>query len=236
MIETRETRLAATFVALADTLVADYDVVDMLQTLVDACADLLDASAAGLMLSDDRGELAVVASTTEENKLVDLMQVQSGRGPSLECFEKGVMVEISDIASSDGRWPDFRESALDQGFKALHVVPMRLRSTTIGVLNLFRGEPGVLGETDTTLAQGLADIATIGILHERAIRESDIAQAQLQYALESRVRIEQAKGVLSQVHGLDMDSAFRMLRQYARNNGLPLRDVAQQVVDRSLSI
>jgi GAF domain-containing protein len=234
--ETRERRLTATFVAIADTLVAEYDVVDMLQTLVDSCADLLDASAAGILLVDGGSELSVVASTSEQSRLVDLLQVQSGRGPSLECFTTGKVVRIEDIETTDGKWPAFREAALGEGFRALHVIPLRLRNTVLGALNLFRTEPGYLKDDDATVGQALADIATISILHEQALRESDIAQAQLQHALNSRVRIEQAKGVIAQLHGVDMDESFRLLRQHARNNGLPLRDVAQRVIERTLSI
>jgi GAF domain-containing protein len=233
---TRERQLTATFVALADTLVVGYDIVDLLQTLVDSCAELLDASAAGLLLADDTGQLSVVASTSEQSRLVEIMQLDLGYGPCVECYSTGRAVAVDNIDTTEDRWPGFAKSAIELGFQSLHAVPLRLRGTVIGTLNLFRAEKGNLSEDDAAVAQGLADIATIGILHERALKQSDIAQAQLQYALDSRVRIEQAKGVLSQLHNIDMDAAFKQLRQYARNNGLPLRDVAQQVVERSLSI
>lgn len=233
---TRERQLTAAFVTLADTLVADYDVMDMLQALVDTCAELLDAEAAGLMLAGETGALTVVASTSKESMLVELMQLRSGLGPCVECFQTGEVVAVESIATGSDRWPGFREAAAPQGFQSLHAVPLRLRGETIGTLNLFRAQPGLLSEDDAALARGLADIATIGILHERALRESDIAQQQLQQALNSRVVIEQAKGVIAQLHGLDMDGAFRSLRQYARNHGQPLREVAQGVVDRTLSV
>jgi GAF domain-containing protein len=233
--ETRERRLTAAFVTLADTLVAGYDVVDLLQTLVDSCAELLDASDVGLVLADTTGDLSVVASTSERDALVDLLQPPSGVGPSVDCFQSGDVVSIADIASAQ-KWPQFVSDATAQGFASLHAVPMRLRGTVIGALSLYRSSTGVLSEDDASVVQGLADVATIGVLHERVLRESGIAQAQLQRALDSRVIIEQAKGVIAQTRSIDMDDAFRALRDYARNRGLNLRDVAELVVKRSITI
>jgi len=234
--ETRERRLTTAFVTLADTLVAGYDVVDLLQTLVDTCADLLDASAAGIMLADGSGELAVVASTSEKSMLVETMQLSSGFGPCVECFTTGSPVTVSDVAELGDRWPGFREAALEQGFRSVHGVPLRLRGNVIGTLNLFRTTTGALTDEDLSVAQGLADVATIGILQERAIREADIAKNQLQNALDSRVLIEQAKGVIAYMRDVDMDEAFQTLRSYSRTNRLNLRDVAELVVNRSLSL
>ncbi|TXN31862.1 GAF and ANTAR domain-containing protein [Lacisediminihabitans profunda] len=233
--ETRERRLVDTFVTLADTLVAGYDVVDLLQTLVEACADLLDASAAGLMLADDGGNLAVVASTSERSRLVEIMQLRSGHGPCVEAFTTGVVVEVDDLVAQRNRWPEFREEALSQGFRSVHAIPLRLRGSVIGTLNLFRNEPGLLTPEDASVAQGLADVATIGILHERTLRENSVAKEQLQHALDSRVVIEQAKGVIAQTRSVDMDQAFRLLRAYARSNNLNLHDVAARVVARTVS-
>lgn len=231
---TRERRLVDTFVTLADTLVAGYDVVDLLQTLVEACADLLDASAAGLMLADENGDLAVVASTSEESRLVELMQLSSGHGPCVTAFTTGSVVALPDIEAVATTWPEFYREARDQGFSAVHAVPLRLRGTVLGTLNLFLTNPGVLREEDASAAQGLAAVASIGILHERALRENEVAQEQLQHALNSRVIIEQAKGVIAQTRSVDMDAAFNTLRQYARSHSLNLHDVAEQVVSRTL--
>jgi GAF domain-containing protein len=233
--ETRERRLVDTFVTLADTLVAGYDVVDLLQTLVEACAELLDASAAGLLLADDSGDLAVVASTSERSRLVEMMQLHSGHGPCVEAYTTGAVVEVEDLELLSSRWPDFREEALAQGFRSVHAIPLRLRGTVIGTLNLFLSEPGLMSPEDASVARGLADVATIGILHERTIRENSVAREQLQHALDSRVLIEQAKGVIAQTRNVDMDAAFRILRAYARSNNLNLHDVAARVVARSVT-
>jgi transcriptional regulator with GAF, ATPase, and Fis domain len=234
--QSRERLLASTFVRLADTLVADYDVVELLQSLVDTCAELLDASAAGLMLAAESDGLELIASTSEQSRLVDTLQVSSGAGPSVECFHTGLAIDVPDIALVRPAWSDFRDRALSEGFCSAHAVPLRLRKSVIGTLTLFRGEVGSLSTEDASVAQGLADVATIGILHERALRESATATEQLQNALNSRVVIEQAKGVIAQLHGVDMDDAFRLLRAHARSTGTNLRQIASDIVERRVSI
>lgn len=227
--------LVHTFVTLADTLVAGYDVVDLLHTLVSNCAAILDASAAGILLLSAEGNLEVVASTSERSLLVELMQLRVGEGPCMESVASGHAVSVSDIAANQ-EWPRFRSGALEQGFAAMHAVPLRLREHVIGSLNLFWDDIGALDDADAAVAQALADVATIGILHERTVREGDIARAQLQHALDSRVVIEQAKGVIAQTHATDMDSAFAVLRKYARDNQRTLAGVAANIVDRSLQL
>jgi GAF domain-containing protein len=234
--DTREGKLASTFVTLADTLVADYDVVELLQTLVDASSDLLDATAAGILLADENGSLEVVASTSEESRLVDLMQQRTGTGPSVQCYATAAPVAVPDISELGHEWSAFRDEATEQGFQSVHVVPLRLRGAVIGTLSLFRHNTGLISPEDGSVAQGLADVATIGILHERALRESGIAQEQLQNALNSRVVIEQAKGVISQTRGVNMGDAFNALRQYARSNNRGLRETAELVVARTINL
>jgi GAF domain-containing protein len=233
---TREAQLTATFVALADTLVADYDVVDLLHTLINTCAELLDAAGAGLTLAATGGQLEVLASTSEESRLVELMQLRAGEGPCVEAYLTGTVVAVSDVDDVADVWPLFARNALAQGFRSVHCIPMQLRGQTIGSLNLFRNSLGMLPDDDISVARGLADIATIGILHQRAISESDVAREQLQNALDSRVLIEQAKGVLAHTHSFGMNDAFTLLRNHARQNGARLQDVARDVVERRLTI
>src|SRR5680860_451079 len=205
--QTREGQLVETFVTLADTLVVGYDIVDLLQTLVEKCVPLFEASAAGILLSAGDDALEVVASTNERSRLLEILQLRSGGGPCVECFTTGRPVSVPDIDAVGSKWPRFRSGALEQGFASMRAVPLRLRSTTIGSLNLFWDRLGGLREEDAPTVQALADVATIGILQERAIRESDVARQQLQYALSSRVLIEQAKGVLAFTHNANMDEA-----------------------------
>jgi transcriptional regulator with GAF, ATPase, and Fis domain len=230
----REGLLAASFVSLADTLVVGYDVVDLLQNLVDTCATVLDAAAVGLLLADEDGVLEVVASTSERSRLLEILQLREGLGPCVECYSTGAVVSIPDVRLMRPDWVLFQEGALEQGFLSVHAVPLRLRGFTLGALNLFRETAGALNTEDAAAAQALADVATIGIVHERALRQSEVTREQLQRALDSRVVIEQAKGVIAQSRGIDMNEAFVMLRAYARTNSLPLGEVARRVVDRAL--
>ena len=232
----REQRLLQTFARLADTLVDDYDVVDLLQMLVDTCAELLDTTAAAILLADQFGDLDVVASTSEASRLVEVIQLGVEEGPCIESFRTGRVVAVPDIAASTEGWVRFTQSALEQGFAAIYAVPLRLRETTIGTLNLLRDAPGDLDEEDLVAAQAFADVATIGILHERAFRETTILAEQLQGALNSRVVIEQAKGVVAHTNGVPIEDAFALIRDYARSNQLGISHVAARIVDRSLRL
>lgn len=230
----REERVLRTFARLADTLVADYDVVDLLQMLVDVCRELLDADAAGILLADDAGALEVVASTSEASRLVEMMQVGAETGPYIECFRTGALVTVPDLETVPAEWNVFGETAVAQGYASTHAVPLRLRESTIGTLNLFRSVPGALSGRDLLTAQAFADVATIGILHERALRENAIVTEQLQSALNSRVVIEQAKGVVAYGAGVAIDEAFEIIRRYARSHRMGISDVAARLVARSL--
>ncbi len=232
--KSRDQRIADAFVAVADTLVDDFDIIDLLHTLVEKCVELLDVDAGGLLVADEFGDLQLVASTSEQAQLVELIQLGAGVGPCVDCFTSGNAVMVSDIETERERWPEFQTGALAQGFHAVFATPMRLRGQVLGAMNLFSTSPGAPTPQDALIAQALADIATIGILHERSTRESDLLNDQLQRALQSRVIIEQAKGVLSAVGSLSMDQSFSALRSYARSHNLTLHVVAEKVATRSL--
>jgi transcriptional regulator with GAF, ATPase, and Fis domain len=223
--------LSETFVELTDTMVADFDVIDFLHVLTDRSVLLLDVSAAGLLLADPRGELRVVAASSEAARLLELFQLQNDQGPCLDCFRAGQPVTVVDLTATAQRWPRFTAAAKQAGFAAVQALPMRLRDQVIGALNLFRTTTGAFSPTDVRIGQALADVATISLLHERSMRYSDALNEQLQTALNSRVIIEQAKGKLAERHGLDMDQAFRLLRGHARNHNLRLADLAQAFVE-----
>jgi transcriptional regulator with GAF, ATPase, and Fis domain len=223
--------LSDTFVELADTLVADFDVIDFLHVLTDRSVSLLPASAAGVVLADPRGELRVAAASSEAAGLMELFQLQNDQGPCLDCFRTGQSVTAADLAKPDQRWPRFAATAVLAGFRGVEALPMRLRDQVIGALNLFSAEPGPLDPADLRIGQALADVATIGLLQERNVRRSETATEQLQAALNSRVVIEQAKGKLAERLGIDMEDAFGLLREYARSSNLRLTDVARRFVD-----
>jgi transcriptional regulator with GAF, ATPase, and Fis domain len=231
-----EQMLAATFVELADTLVADFDVVDFLHGLADRCVALLEVDAAGLMLADQRGSLRVIASSSEQARLTELFELQHDEGPCLECYQTGLPVAEPDMAAASERWPSFAPAAAEAGFAAVQALPMRLRNEVIGAVNLFMYTPGRLDETGLRVGQALADVATIGLLHERNFRHQEVLAEQLQGALNSRVTIEQAKGVLAERLGLDMGQAFEQLRTQARLQNRRLAELAGAVADGTESV
>jgi transcriptional regulator with GAF, ATPase, and Fis domain len=225
--------LSDTFVDLADTLVADFDVIDFLHLLTDRSAALLGASAAGVLLADPRGQLRVAAASSEAAGLVELFQIQNDQGPCLDCFRTAAPVAAADLTSSGQQWPRFAAAATAAGFAAVQALPMRLRDQVIGALNLFAITPGGLSPDELRVGQALADVATIGLLQERHLRRSETLAEQLQAALNSRVVIEQAKGKLAERNGVDMDQAFRLLRDHARNTNQRLTDLARDFITSS---
>jgi transcriptional regulator with GAF, ATPase, and Fis domain len=232
--QTREQQLLQVFVKLADTLVADFDVVELLQMLVETCQETFDVTAAAILLSGDDG-LDLIASTSEESRTVELMVLGSEEGPCLDAFHRGAAVTVPDLREG-AEWPRFRTVAIENGFSAVHALPMRLRDESIGALTLFESRDEVMGASDVEAAQALADVATIGILQERAIRENQTVRRQLQSALDSRVVIEQAKGVVAYTHGEGMDEAFRRIRSYARESRRPLTEVSRAIVAREIIV
>ncbi len=230
----REQLLASTFVDLADTLVADFDLIDFLHTLAARSVELLDVDAAGIMLADHHGGLHVMASSTEEARLLELYGLQNNEGPCLDCYRSGRPVLPEDLPAMRSKWPVFTKRLRELGFHSAQALPMRLRSDTIGALNLFRSTPGRLGEAELGIGQAMADVATVGLMQERAIAASEQLATQLQTALTSRVQLEQAKGVLAQRTGLSMDQTFQLMRDFARSRGQRLSDVAAYIIDGSI--
>ena len=223
-------RLAEVFVEVADTLVDDFDVIEFLETLTRHTAEVSDAASAGLLLTDAHGQLQYMASSATSVELLELFQLQYQEGPCLDCFRTGTAVVNSDLHQAGARWPLFAPRAAEAGFQSVHAFPLRHRQKVIGALNLFSTDTGHLEPTDVRIIQCLADIATIGLLQERTIRSAEILTEQLQSALNSRITIEQAKGVLARTHDIGVDDAFDLMRNYARVNQHRLSDVARSVV------
>lgn len=227
----REMMLAQTMVKIADNLVADFDVVEVLTLVSDRCVEILATDGtAGLMLAAPAGDLRVMASSSEAMRVLELFEVQTQEGPCLDCYRTGEAVAMSDLTEAGGRWPRFAPEALAAGFRAVNALPLRLRGTTIGALNLFHKESGDMHTEDIHAAQALADVATIAILQHRAAFEAQLVNNQLNQALNTRVVIEQAKGMVSERLGLEMDQAFFRLRQHARNHNVRLADLANDVI------
>lgn len=231
----REATLARTLVELADTLVADFDVVDLLMRLADSCVEVLGVDAAGIMLAAPDGDLRVIASSSEAMRVLELFELQAQQGPCLDCYSTQLPVVNQNLAEVNGRWPRFAAEALTAGFHSAHALPMRLRGTVIGALNLFHIDTGEMAQDDVDAAQALADIATIAILQHRSSSEAQVVNEQLNHALNSRIVIEQAKGMVAQRLGLDMDHSFKTLRDHARSHNLRLGDVAGDVISGTLT-
>lgn len=232
----REDVVIRAFVGLADTLVDDYDIIELLDRLAGYTVELLASEAAGIMLGDARGTLRLVASTDERSDWMELLQIEADEGPCVDCYRSGAPVAVTDLAAAALRWPRFVAALAERGtYGSVHALPLRLRGEPIGTLNLFHREPGPLPVADLALGQALADIATVGILSERAVRRGEVVNEQLQTALTSRVVIEQAKGVLAERGQLGMDEAFDRLRRYARGRNLLLAEVARDVVAGELA-
>ena len=227
---TSDRQLREAFVELADTLVDDYDIIDFLDILAQRVVDMLGVTACGIVLMDHHANLTLVAASTEQTRLLELFQLQNSEGPCYECHQTGVAVHSTDLRADDERWPRFAPAARASGYVAVHALPMRLRDTAIGAMNLFDEAEGTLDEEAITLAQALADVATIGILHERTVRQYETVTEQLQAALNSRIVIEQAKGVLAERLSISVDESFTIMRDHARSSNQKLRDVAGAVV------
>lgn len=228
----REELIADTFVELADTLVADFDTTDFLQTLVERAVQLLQVDAGGIILLDPQGQLQVMASSSHAAQLLELFELQNAQGPCVDCARTGEPVLPADEAAMHAAWPEFTPHLLGAGFAWGAAIPMRLRTEVVGALNVFRVAPGPLAAADVKLGRALADVATVGLIQQRTISARDLVAEQLRGALDSRIVIEQAKGMLAERGGLDVGAAFELIRQQARSSGRPLREVAQTVLTR----
>jgi len=231
---TREADVVRSLVEMADTLVDDYDVVDLLTGLTDRCVTLLGVSAAGVMLAAPSGGLSLVASSSEAMRLLELFELQAQEGPCQDAFRTGERVGQEDLRAGSGRWPLFSTHAVRAGFQSAVALPLRLREVTLGALNLLSATRTPIEEADLIVARAFADLAALSILQHRASTGAQRLNEQLSAALTSRVVIEQAKGVISERADIELAEAFARLRSYARNTNLRLTDVAQAAVDGTL--
>jgi transcriptional regulator with GAF, ATPase, and Fis domain len=228
-------RLATIFVEVADTLGDGSDLIDFLQMVADRAAQLVDA-AVGLLLADSRGELQFMAASEETVRLLELFQLENREGPCLDAFRTAEPVAGVDLARPGGAWPGFCVEAASVGFASVHAFPLRHGTEVLGAMNVFGRATGGFGAADAQILQSLADFATIAILKERAISRCGLLAEQLQAALSSRIVIEQAKGALAQVHDVSVDTAFNLIRSYARSRNRRLTEVAQAVVSNLASM
>ena len=226
---------ASTFVTLIDTLVEEFDVIDVLTLLASRSVELLGAAAAGILLADGSGQLRVMAASSEQIVLLELFQIQNEQGPCMDSYRTGQVVVQADLRT-DTSWPQFAAESVAAGYPSVCAVPLRLRAKVLGCLNLFMSDPAPLTDAEVHLAQSLADVASIAIVQDQAARDAAIREGRLQHALTSRIAIEQAKGMLAEHAGVDMDAAFALLRTFARNHNLGLTEVAESLVSGTLAV
>lgn len=235
-VSSREDRVLEAVVEAVDTMLDEFDLIDFLHRLCNRCVDLLDVSAAGVMLADPGGTLQVIAASDEHTRLLELFALQYAEGPCVESHRSGAPGMNIDLTQPEATatFPAFADRARQAGFATTHALPMRLRQQSVGALNLFQKQSDPLSEADARLAQTLADVATIAILQQRTTEESNLERAQLQNALTSRIVIEQAKGILAERWQTDLDDAFDALREHARAAQVRLIDLCRSLLNGEL--
>ncbi|WP_328498678.1 GAF and ANTAR domain-containing protein [Streptomyces sp. NBC_00414] len=232
---TSQQRVLDILVEAVDTLTDDFDLIEFLHRLSLRCVELLDVDAVGMMIADQHGELQLIAASDENTRLLELFALQHAQGPCVRCCQTGqaqLNIDVTSAVATVGFGP-FAARARAIGFVITHALPMKLRHQVVGAVNLFGSRLHRLSESDAQIGQALADVATIAILQQRTIEQGHIEKAQLQAALSNRVTIEQAKGILSERHGLSLDDTFNTMRTYARPRHLRLTELARQVIDNS---
>jgi GAF domain-containing protein len=222
-------RLLDLFIEVADTLVDQFDLIEFLHNLADHTVAISEASSVGILLADQNDELQYMAASSAGATELELFQLQSAEGPCPDCYRTGQHVIVNDLSAALERWPNFVPRAASAGIQSVHAFPMRLRERTIGALNVFGKEPAPLGEDDVKVIQALADVATIALIQEQAIAAAETLTEQLQGALNSRIVIEQAKGVVARTLGMSVDQAFAVLRSHARGEHMRLTDLAYDI-------
>ena len=225
----RETRVLDAVVSLVDSLLDDFDVVDLLTELTERCADMLDVDAAGFLLADPLGTLRLLAATSEQARELELFQLQGDEGPCVDCFDTGQPVSVPDLQAERDRWPRFAPAAIAAGFASVHAIPMRAAGIVLGALGLFGTRPGVLNDADLLVGQTLTHIASVAIVQEHPPTPASVIP-QLRSALARRVIVEQAKGFLRERLDVSVEQAFGLLRAYARRHNQHLTDVARRLL------
>lgn len=231
----REQQLAGAFVGLADTLADDFDPVVLLDRLAEHCVDLLGADASGVMMATARGGLRTMAVTDDSAALFELFQLQTGQGPCLDCHRTGMPVQAPHLDDHTDRWPQLVPLAVHAGYQAAYALPLRAGKQTIGALGLLLKAPGGLPDDELGLAQALADVATIAVIHYRPtpLRATDIFTG-AQTTLATKAAVETAAGMLAEFGDLSLSQAHQALRAYSQHNGSRLGQIAQALVRRDL--
>lgn len=211
-------------------VLVDSNAVELLAMLGDRCAALLDVDDVGLMLASAPGELSVVTSSSESMRALGLFELGAREGPCLDAWRTGTPVLNQPLGESKDRWSRFAPEAEDRGYSMVHALPIRFDSEVIGALNLFSRHRRPLPDVAVKVAEAMAEIATFVVRQHRSVLQVQTLNGQLKQALSTRIAVEQAKGIVAEHLGVDMDTSFTHLRGYARSHNRLLADVARDVI------
>ncbi|UFU02236.1 GAF and ANTAR domain-containing protein [Ruania suaedae] len=220
--------------AFTEKLVAPYDVDEALRTLAENLTDLLALAGSGVTLGLEE-RLRAATAVPPHLAALEHYQEQHQEGPCVSAYHTGEVVAVSDLRE-ETRWPGYRTIAADVGVRAVAGMPMKLAGNAVGALNMYHAEPHIWDDSDLLAARALSNMATAYLIHSSTLSQQNQLSDQLQHALDSRVLIEQAKGVLTQTHALTLTEAYELLRRNARNNGRKVREVADDVVEGRLQL
>ena len=230
-----QSALVRAFIRASDTLTDDYDLESSIANLIEVCLQLTPGAEASVVLADEHGDLSLAGSSSERKRLLEQHQIDRKSGPSIESYESGAANSYDLVRTDSFPWPEFARLARAVGFRITRSIPLRLRDDTIGVLSIADKSAGTRPAVQDALLQALADTTTIGFLNRRTYSASSRLNHQLQTALNTRVLIEQSKGVVAARLGLTVDQAFEMLRSYARSSNRKLIDVASSLLEGTLT-
>lgn len=227
--------LVEAFVDMTEALSSFHDPIEFVQQVVERSIELLHVSDVGVLLKDADGRLKLTASSSGDMRVAELLEVHLDEGPCYAAFTRNVVIAEAELSRDDDRWPHFAPTAIDLGFRSVYAFPLRAEGTPIGAMNVFSEERSALIGQGLRIAQGLADFASLGIRLSDHLRQSELLTQQLQTALDSRVAIEQAKGMIAAQGEISLTAAFHLIRSAARNRGVRLQEIVSQVTSGALT-
>lgn len=233
-MDNRETWLAETLVELADTSASEFVDTEYLRTLASRLRILLAPAEIGLIIGAERGRPRLAAATSDRTRDLVTFELQHDDGPCVRAYRNGETVLNQDVSGAEQPWPRFAEKARAVGVRFASALPMRRHADIVGAVGILDARGSTVSAQDIALARTLAEAATIGLRQQRALEVSTQRSTQLQHALDSRIVIEQAKGMVAARLGLSLGEAFGLLRDHSRQHNERLAEVAAKVIRQEL--
>jgi len=219
----------------AVVLPARYDLEAALSELTESVTAVLGLAGSGVTMAED-GRLRFVTAVNQVSGDLERSQQEQQAGPCRDTYQTGEVVRVADVRAESTRWPEFSAIATRLSVAGVAGIPMHLDDTIIGALNLYSREPRQWSDVDIAVAGVLADVATSYVVNVSKLRQQEQLSEQLQEALESRIVIEQAKGITAYKNAVTIDQAYQLMRRHARNNNASLRQVAEAIVAVGLQV